>query len=109
MNTILNTLISAVPNNTFTGLTTVWNYHHSCINGFCKVIKNKNSNIHKWLSDKSNISDKCLKEGLTIVRGAIGRTQHSATELIVFCGDQTDTIIGGVYYTFNDLIKLGVR
>jgi|GEM_PF-5021283 len=107
MKTILDQIISELPKNTYAELTTVWNYHS--IKSWDAVLKNKNSNLHKLVSSKKTFSDEYLKNGITIFTGAKGYSQHSETQIILARGKQEITTRKGVYFSFDELKKLGVR
>ena len=63
------------------GYSSVWNYHNT--GSFSEIAKNKRSNLHNELKDLH----KKGHEVVTIVTGAIGRSQHSETELAIFAGE----------------------
>jgi len=107
MKTILDTLIAAMPENTFAGVSSVWNIH---MVNWKELMANKTSNIHRHISDKSIFSDEYLNDGVTIFVGAKGRSQHSATDLIIFRGDHSDyDTTNGHYWSYKDLVELGIR
>jgi hypothetical protein len=103
---ILEKALTQVPSKTFLGMTTVWNYYNS--SAWSDLIKNKNSNLSKVLSDNSMYSDKYLSKGITILVGAKGRSAHSETQVLIFITDLTSTI-GGTFFGYNDLVEMGVR
>lgn len=105
MKSILENLMAAMPEKTYAGLTTVWDYHNA--GSWEYLLKNKRTNLHRFISDKKDMSDLYLKDGITIFTGAKGRSQHSATEVIVFRGNHEDN--GGTFFSFSELVELGVR
>ena len=112
MTTILEALKNKMPKNSYGDFTTVWNYHS--IKSYGQLLKNKRSNLHMLLSAKSGVfSDAFLKDGVTIFTGAKGRSAHSETEVVVFRGDHSDkgSLISkdGEYYSYEDLVEMGVR
>ena len=106
MKTILENLIYSMPENTYFTTTTVWNYYSNST--WEDLLKNKNSNLHKLIADKTTASDEYLKNGVTIFTGAKGRTAHSETQIILFRGDHSENT-QGTFFSFDELVKLGVR
>ena len=101
--TIIKQLRDTSAKNSFLDFTTVWN-HHS-IKSWSALIKNKRSNLFMMIN--SVLSDNDKKNGVTVVMGAAGRSQHSASEVVIFRCDQSEKI-GGVYYSRKELTELGV-
>lgn len=106
MKTIFETLNERAEKGSFIELTTVWNVHNV---SFESLLSNKNSNLRKLIDDESWISRKHLDNGITLVIGAKGRSQHSSSELLIFKGDQTESLgCKSRFFTQSELECLGV-
>lgn len=99
MRTILNTLSNLVDNSVLI-TSSVLNYYNS--GSYEQLLKNTRSNLHSdvvRLIKKGNANF-----GITVTEGAKGRSQHSATQLIVFKGEVNGYL--GTYFTFDELLSL---
>ncbi len=77
----------------------VWNFHSTST--YTQLLKNKNSSMHKDV--KYLFHSNKLKNGLTIMRGAIGWSQHSKTDIDLFNGEAGEL---GSYFSTSKLEEI---